>query len=567
MIFRCKLSAPDTLDLNKVTLLNCVCRDSAVKKILHRLSPADKIDLCIILKSAVPEIFPLLLKKIKAMGHFKIFPHENGSLLKSYLLEKSKIVIPKHIIISCEGKKAYFGPDMTKIPNRVLKRYNLSEEEFDSHYVISIKGRNNVLQNFDVPLHESTQIEDVDMTDDENISQHYSGLHSQTGDNQDISQNSSILRNQNRDNGDDIEQSSTLFSQSRYNEIDSLNSIALQSLTRENESDSRHSSVFQMHTLDNEANSQCYSDFLSQTGDNEDNSQGSSILQSEIGDNRDNSQRSNILQSEHGDDGDNSQGSSILQSETGSNGDISQRETEDNSPSSNVESSQGEDNTNDLEDNTNDVEDNTNDTEDNTYDTEDNNNDAEDNTNYTQDNTNDAEDNTYDTEDNQEDESDNTIPREKFKYMNIFLHPEEASSEDINNLIHCTKTQFLEYAESLRPYQSKINRGRQGRKSNLSLYSRAFLFRLKIASNLSFKKLATLFVICKATALKIYNNILGVSYQFLSSIPNILKGDEEVEKLYKGAYEAMDPFYKKLFEPFADPKGNFNSQLEKKWFN
>jgi cobalamin biosynthesis protein CobT len=299
-----------------------------------------------------------------------------------------------------------------------------------------------------------------------------------------------------------------------------------------------------MQTLDNEVNSQRFSDLLSQTGDNEDNSQRSSILQSE----------------------------------TGSNRDISQRDTEDNSQSSNDESSQGEDNvrdnTNDAEDNTNDAEDNANNAEDNTNNAEDNNNNAEDNTNDTEDNTNDTEDNindtednTNDTEDNQEDESDNTLPREKFKYMNIFLHPEEASSEDINNLIYCTKTQFLEYAESLRPYQSKINRGRQGRKSNLSLYSRAFLFRLKIASNLSFKKLATLFVICKSTALKIYNNILGVSYQFLSSIPNVLKGDEEVEKLYKGAYEAMDPFYKKLFEPFADPKGNFDSQLEKKWFN
>lgn len=151
-----------------------------------------------------------------------------------------------------------------------------------------------------------------------------------------------------------------------------------------------------------------------------------------------------------------------------------------------------------------------------------------------------------------EDSKTKTFPKQKMKYMNMFLHPEHCSSVDIQNLIHCTKPQFLTYVEAMKPHLQKLNM-----RNHLSVYSKAFLFRLKLAKNKSFSELATLFVIDKKTARMVYKKLLQITYKFHSAIPNIMTGPNEVEDLFEDAARNLDPFYKELFKPFVDPQGLF----------
>ena len=144
----------------------------------------------------------------------------------------------------------------------------------------------------------------------------------------------------------------------------------------------------------------------------------------------------------------------------------------------------------------------------------------------------------------------NTLPKEKMKYINIFLHPELCSSEDIRNLIHISKDQFLDFVNAIRSHLEKLQRH-----LDLSVFSLALLFRMKLAKCKSFAELSTLFVISRSTARRVYRRVLHIVYRYHSAIPNILSGPDTIEKLFEDAAQGMDPFFKALFTPFEDPKG------------
>ena len=147
-------------------------------------------------------------------------------------------------------------------------------------------------------------------------------------------------------------------------------------------------------------------------------------------------------------------------------------------------------------------------------------------------------------------ENNNSLPREKMKYINIFLHPELCSSEDIRNLIHISKDQFLDFVNAIRSHLEKLQRH-----LDLSVFSLALLFRMKLAKCKSFAELSTLFVISRSTARRVYRRVLHIVYRYHSAIPNILSGPDTIEKLFEDAAQGMDPFFKALFTPFEDPKG------------
>ena len=169
--------------------------------------------------------------------------------------------------------------------------------------------------------------------------------------------------------------------------------------------------------------------------------------------------------------------------------------------------------------------------------------------------------------------SSKAAPREKMKYMNIFLHPEQLNDNDIRNLIHINREQFFSFVDAIKPHLEKIQSGKTFRKlskkcktktknksntksqrTTLSIFSIAFLFRLKLAKNKSFNELATLFVISKRTAILIYKKVLDIVYKYHVALPDILSGDA-VEKLFDDLANSMDPFYRELFRPFKDPIG------------
>ena len=74
--------------------------------------------------------------------------------------------------------------------------------------------------------------------------------------------------------------------------------------------------------------------------------------------------------------------------------------------------------------------------------------------------------------------STNTEPAYSMKHRNIFLIPEKLNNDKIVSLLHCTKKQFLEFTNKLRPHM-KVN------EDFLSIYARVFLFRFKVCAHLT----------------------------------------------------------------------------------
>ena len=130
---------------------------------------------------------------------------------------------------------------------------------------------------------------------------------------------------------------------------------------------------------------------------------------------------------------------------------------------------------------------------------------------------------------------------------NLYLHPEKLSDEAIHSLIHCSKQQFLNFVHLIGENFIK--------KSSLSKYSQAFLFRLKLATNPSFNELAEYFVISKRSSRRIFWHILEKFHGRKLSLPNLQGSDDEIEELFQKLYDAEDPFYKELFGCFKDPQG------------
>ena len=73
--------------------------------------------------------------------------------------------------------------------------------------------------------------------------------------------------------------------------------------------------------------------------------------------------------------------------------------------------------------------------------------------------------------------STNTEPEYSMKHRNLFRIPEKLNNEKIMSLLHCTKQQFLDFTNTLRPHM-KVN------EDFLSIYSRVFLFRFKVSTTL-----------------------------------------------------------------------------------
>ena len=135
---------------------------------------------------------------------------------------------------------------------------------------------------------------------------------------------------------------------------------------------------------------------------------------------------------------------------------------------------------------------------------------------------------------------------------NLYLHPEKLSDDAIHSLIHCSKQQFLHFVHSISEDVYK--------KSSLSKYSQAFLFRLKLATNPSFGEIAEYFVISKRSARRIFWHLLQKVHGKNLFFPNLQGSDAEIEELFQKLYESEDPFYKELFGCFKDPQGKIIDQ-------
>ena len=109
--------------------------------------------------------------------------------------------------------------------------------------------------------------------------------------------------------------------------------------------------------------------------------------------------------------------------------------------------------------------------------------------------------------------------------------------------------EFLEFVE-----RSQVQ---SGKNSRLSRYSKAFLFRLKLAGNWSFSNLSCVFGITKATVRNIFWEVARKVYLHALAIPNLLNPDIDMDGLFQSIFDSMDPFYQKLFKHFKDPRGYF----------
>ena len=149
-----------------------------------------------------------------------------------------------------------------------------------------------------------------------------------------------------------------------------------------------------------------------------------------------------------------------------------------------------------------------------------------------------------------------TIPKHVLRNTNLFLHPEKASNNEIVSLIHITKEQFIQFVNSIKNVYTPDKR------SLLSIYSQAFLFRLKLASTWSFHELDTCFGCGYSSARRIFWKLTKVVYKHCLAIPKIIGGhDGELEEMFDETYRALDPFHKELFRPMKDPRGTTDIYL------
>ena len=142
-----------------------------------------------------------------------------------------------------------------------------------------------------------------------------------------------------------------------------------------------------------------------------------------------------------------------------------------------------------------------------------------------------------------------TASPSEVKYMNIFMNPEKLCNKAIQNLAHCSKEQFLFFVDNLKPYMKKEKH------EYLSVYSQAFLFRLKLATNWSQGELSACFGIDESSVRNIFWKIVKIFHQHLVAIPNILGDEDAVEQIYKVSAENQDTFYNTLGEVIPDPMG------------
>ena len=443
--------------------------------------------MCKLLNIAVQGVYPLICQDMK--GDSSFYEKENIVLVKDYLKEKNKLILPMRIVVKYEDKEIFLGPNLTKISKRCLQRYHLQSEEFKDSYVITkevIQSNDRVVEcREEIQLINAEELVDI-LNEDELIEDMDSTLN----------------------NTEEINSMTTNSSQESQFEEDFVNdhtSLLSETFNRDqlyrnqNEIQVEGSSTqITVNSSEIEMMSTCYEENADNLiNDVEDNSEA--LV--------DNSQISNIII-------DNTENSN----HNGTNSNLNNNEaTEEHSDSNNILHDNAEENV----DVPNDI-----------------------NTSATDESINQEE--PYFDEDNT-----NDLPKQKMKFMNMFLHSEKWKCEDIRNLIHISKSQFLDFVKAVRPHLEKLTG-----KAKLSVYSLAFLFRLKLAKNKSFRELATLFVVSHITVRMVYRKVLHIVYRYHTAIPNILDGPDAVEKLFDDAATATDPFFMELIKPFKDPSGN-----------
>ena len=482
--------------------------------------------MCKLLNIAVQGVYPLICQDMK--GDRSFYEKENIVLVKDYLKEKNKLILPMRIVVKYEDKEIFLGPNLTKIPKRCLQRYHLQSEEFKDSYVITkevIQSNDRVVEcREEIQLFNAEELVDI-LNEDELIEDMDSTLNN-TEEINSMTTNSSQLFNAeelvdilNEDeliedmdstlnNTEEINSMTTNSSQESQFEEDFVNdhtSLLSETFNRDqlyrnqNEIQVEGSSTqITVNSSEIEMMSTCYEENADNSiNDVEDNSEA--LV--------DNSQISNIII-------DNTENSN----HNGTNSNLNNNEaTEEHSDSNNILHDNAEENV----DVPNDI-----------------------NTSATDESINQEE--PYFDEDNT-----NDLPKQKMIFMNMFLHSEKWKCEDIRNLIHISKSQFLDFVKAVRPHLEKLTG-----KAKLSVYSLAFLFRLKLAKNKSFRELATLFVVSHITVRMVYRKVLHIVYRYHTAIPNILDGPDAVEKLFDDAATATDPFFMELIKPFKDPSGN-----------
>ena len=124
------------------------------------------------------------------------------------------------------------------------------------------------------------------------------------------------------------------------------------------------------------------------------------------------------------------------------------------------------------------------------------------------------------------------FPKMRQRSTKMFLHPEHHSNEEIVNLLHMNKQQFIVLCDNLRPHMGLVKSGR-----GLSVHAITFLFRYKLVTNLSFGKLASHFCIEEKTARQIFNEVMSIYYKHLCCIPNFLDKPDVKEKMFEDAYQ------------------------------
>jgi hypothetical protein len=520
--------------MDSVVKLKCACKEYELKKILSRCSTADGHDLCNSMKTAVVGVFPLLCTRLKSMGHFTDFPNkENASNIKQYLLEKSQIIIPKKIILKCGDKQAYFGPALTKIPDRELDIYGLKEEDLEHSYRITLNKEARV-QDIGIEPNVDCNEDDDDSGTDVSLS------------------NSDIFTPDN--SGSDSNESSDEFMSPPIHEstlIQSQNEESSQSQDDQSMPVQDHSTLSHVNIsnqfVDDSSDSSHEDNYHPSQGDLSNQPNNNSNLSQEDDSNQSQENHPNQSQENHS-----NQSQEIHPSQSQENHCYQSQE---NHPSQSQENHSNQSQENHPSQN---QENHPGQSQENHSGQSQENHPGQSQENHSDQSQEDMS-NRNESQNCGNDDDTESFPKEKMKYMNMFLHPEKCSSEDINNLIHCTKTQFLDFVQSIRPHLEKLKVKR--RPTKLSIYSSAFLFRMRLACNWSFSKLSTIFVITKKAARTIYNKVLKICYKHTAAIPNVLNSQEDVEKLFDRTYAATDPFIKELFAPFADPLGKINTVI------
>ena len=145
-----------------------------------------------------------------------------------------------------------------------------------------------------------------------------------------------------------------------------------------------------------------------------------------------------------------------------------------------------------------------------------------------------------------------TLPDHILRYGNMFLAPQHCSNYQILHMIHTSKENFLLFTRTIQTYFPKNLEAEV-----ISTYSRAFLFRMKLATNLSFDKLGILFGIPTSTARHVFWSILRTTHEHYLGVPDLLSDDidDPIGKVLREAYDATDPFFQILYGSFKDPKG------------